>query len=37
MSPEERGGAAVPDLREEVEPARRETLTGWSARGLALI
>lgn len=28
---------AVPDLREEIEPARREALTGWSARGLALI
>jgi TRAP transporter 4TM/12TM fusion protein len=29
--------AAVPDLREEIDPTKRETMTGWAARGLALL
>jgi TRAP transporter 4TM/12TM fusion protein len=27
----------MPDLREEIDPAKRETLTGWAARGFAVV
>lgn len=37
MSQPESGGAGVPDLREEVDPTKRETMAGWAARGLAFI
>jgi TRAP transporter 4TM/12TM fusion protein len=29
--------AAVPDLREEIDPTKRETMSGWAARGLSLV
>jgi TRAP transporter 4TM/12TM fusion protein len=29
--------AAVPDLREEIDPTKREVMVGWAARGLAFV
>jgi TRAP transporter 4TM/12TM fusion protein len=37
MSQQEPHHSAVPDLREEIEPTKRETMTGWAARGLSVI
>src|SRR5574337_138214 len=30
-------GAPVPDLREEVDPTKREAMAGWAKRGLATV
>ena len=37
MSPLESSGGGVPDLREEIDPTKREGMSGWAKRGLALI
>ncbi len=37
MSRPESSGGAVSDLREEVDPTKREAMAGWAARGLAFI
>ena len=37
MSHDEPKLAAVPDLREEVDPTKREAMSGWAARGLSLV
>lgn len=37
MSEREPTEHSTPDLREEVEPAKRGALTGWAARGLAIV
>jgi TRAP transporter 4TM/12TM fusion protein len=37
MSQQDPNHSAVPDLREEINPAKRESVTGWAARGLMLI
>ena len=37
MSQPESGGGGVPDLREEVDPTKREGMRGWAKHGLALI
>ncbi len=37
MSQPESSGGAVPDLREEVDPTKREAMAGWAKRGLAFI
>jgi len=36
VSKQEPSHAAAPDLREEIHPARREAMSGWAARGLAI-
>ncbi len=37
MSQLESSGGGVPDLREEIDPTKREGMGGWAKRGLALI
>ncbi|MBP1775688.1 MAG: transporter permease DctM/Q [candidate division NC10 bacterium] len=37
MANQKSQSAALPDLREEIEPGKRDTLAGWSIRGLSLI
>jgi TRAP transporter 4TM/12TM fusion protein len=37
MSQPESSGAGVPDLREEVDPTKREAMAGWAKCGLACI
>lgn len=37
MAQHEPSGGGVPDLREEVDPTKREGMSGWAKRGLALI
>ena len=37
MAQPESSGGGVPDLREEIDPTKREGMSGWAKRGLALI
>jgi len=37
MSDPDVGASVVPDLREEVDPTKRETIAGWSARVLSIV
>jgi len=37
MSQHDAISAAVPELREEIDPTKREVMSGWAARGLSLI
>jgi TRAP transporter 4TM/12TM fusion protein len=37
MSQQEPTERVMPDLREETDPAKRETLTGWAARGFVIV
>ena len=37
MSQPESSGGGAPDLREEIDPTKREAMVGWAKRGLALI
>lgn len=37
MPPRDASSSPVPDLREEVDPTKRESISGWSARVLSVI